>query len=132
MPNNSISISIISSSQATLEEAIKHDIVNDLDVVVDTVNDWPGIHVKANECAGITRRSCNDEVCAGGPVFYVYNVDAAAATCATCTGHELDKRFTTAVTADTQESPHVKSRRKPAGKADDLTSKRQPNPTIES
>ncbi len=32
MPNNSISI--ISSSQATLEEAIKHDIVNDLDEVV--------------------------------------------------------------------------------------------------
>ncbi len=38
MPNNSISISIISSSQATLEEAIKHDIVNDLDDVMDTVN----------------------------------------------------------------------------------------------
>ena len=80
MPNNSNSI--ISSSQATLEEVIKHDIVNDLDVVVDTVNDWPGIHVKANECAGITCWSCNDEVCAGCPVFYVYNVDEAAATCA--------------------------------------------------
>ena len=99
---------------------------------MDAVNDWPGIHVKANECAGITRRSCNDEVCAGSQVFYVYNVDEVAVTCATCTGHELDKRLTTAVTADAQESPHVKSRRRPAGKADDLTSKRQPNPTIES
>ena len=79
MPNSN---SIVSSSQATLEEAIKHDIVNDLDVVVDTVNDWPGSHVKANECAGITCWSCNDEVCAGGPVFYVYNVDEVAATCA--------------------------------------------------
>ena len=99
---------------------------------MDAVNDWPGIHVKAHECAGITRRSCNDEVCAGSQVFYVYNVDEVAVTCATCTGHELDKRLTTAVTADAQESPHVKSRRRPAGKADDLTSKRQPNPTIES
>ena len=99
---------------------------------MDAVNDWPGIHVKANECDGITRRSCNDEVCAGSQVFYVYNVDEVAVTCATCTGHELDKRLTTAVTADAQESPHVKSRRRPAGKADDLTSKRQPNPTIES
>ena len=85
MPNNSISI--ISSSQATLEEAIKHDIVNDLDDVMDTVNDWPGIHVKANECDGITRRSCNDEVCAGCPVFYVYNVDAAAAKITSCRAH---------------------------------------------
>ena len=85
MPNNSISI--ISSSQATLEEAIKHDIVNDLDDVMDAVNDWPGIHVKANECDGITRRSCNDEVCAGCPVFYVYNVDAAAAKITSCRAH---------------------------------------------
>ena len=103
MPNSSSSIA---SSQATLEEAIKHDMVNDLDEVVDTVNDWPGSHVKAHECAGITRRSCNDEVCAGGPVFYVYNVDAAAAACA---GHELDKRCTT---ADTQE--RLTPRQKPA------------------
>ena len=80
MPNNSNSI--ISSSQATLEEVIKHNIVSDLDDVVDPVNDWPGIHVKVNECAGITCWSCNDEVCAGGQVFYVYNVDEAAATCA--------------------------------------------------
>ena len=85
MPNSSSSIA---SSQATLEEAIKHDIVNDLDDVVDTVNDWPGSHVKANECAGITCGSCNDELCAG---------------------HELDKRCTT---ADTQE--RLTPRQKPA------------------
>ena len=52
-----------------------------------TVNDWPGIHLPANECDGITRRSCNDEVCAGCPVFYVYNVDAAAAKMTSCRAH---------------------------------------------
>ena len=51
---------------------------------MDTVNDWPGIHLPANECDGITRRSCNDGVCAGCPVFYVYNVDAAAARMTSC------------------------------------------------
>ena len=40
MPNSSSSI-IIASSQATLEEAIKHDIVNDLgEVVFDSRHDW--------------------------------------------------------------------------------------------
>ena len=67
---------------------------------MDTVNDWPGIHLPANECDGITRRSCNDGVCAGCPVFYVYNVDAAAATGATGAGPEFHKRFTTTVAAD--------------------------------
>ena len=52
-----------------------------------TVNDWPGIHLPANECDGITRRSCNDGVCAGCPVFYVYNVDAAAARMTSCRAH---------------------------------------------
>ena len=52
-----------------------------------TVNDWPGIHLPANECDGITRRSCNDEVCAGCPVFYLYNVDAAAAKMTSCRAH---------------------------------------------
>ena len=52
-----------------------------------TVNDWPGIHLPANECDGITRRSCNDGVCAGCPVFYVYNVDAAAAKMTSCRAH---------------------------------------------
>ena len=41
----------------------------------------------ANECAGITRRSCNDGVCAGCPVIYVYNVDAAAAKITSCRAH---------------------------------------------
>ena len=54
---------------------------------MDAVNDWPGIHVKAHECAGITRRSCNDGVCAGCPVFYVYNVDAVAAKITSCRAH---------------------------------------------
>ena len=54
---------------------------------MDTVNDWPGIHLPANECDGITRRSCNDELCAGCPVFYVYNVDAAAAKMTSCRAH---------------------------------------------
>ena len=30
--------------------------------MVDTVNDWPGIHLPANECDGITRRSCKESV----------------------------------------------------------------------
>ena len=55
--------------------------------MVDTVNDWPGIHLPANECDGITRRSCNDGVCAGCRVFYVYNVDAAAARMTSCRAH---------------------------------------------
>ena len=54
---------------------------------MDTVNDWPGIHLPANECDGITRRSCNDGVCAGCPVFYVYNVDVAAARMTSCRTH---------------------------------------------
>ena len=54
---------------------------------MDTVNDWPGIHLPANECDGITRRSCNDGVCAGCPVFYVYNVDEAAAKMTSCRAH---------------------------------------------
>ena len=54
---------------------------------MDTVNDWPGIHLPANECDGITRRSCNDGVCAGCRVFYVYNVDAAAARMTSCRAH---------------------------------------------
>ena len=54
---------------------------------MDAVNDWPGIHVKANECDGITCRSCNDGVCAGCPVFYVYNVDAVAAKITSCRAH---------------------------------------------
>ena len=41
----------------------------------------------AHECDGITRRSCNDGVCAGCPVFYVYNVDAAAAKITSCRAH---------------------------------------------
>ena len=80
MPNNSNSI--ISSSQATLEEVIKHNIVSDLDdIVVNLLHD-SFTRIKANERAGITCWSCNDEVCAGCQVFYVYNVDEAAATCA--------------------------------------------------
>ena len=54
---------------------------------MDTVNDWPGIHLPANGCDGITRRLCNDGVCAGCPVFYVYNVDAAAARMTSCRTH---------------------------------------------
>ena len=54
---------------------------------MDTVNDWPGIHLPANECDGITCRSCNDGVCAGCPVFYVYNVDVAAARMTSCRAH---------------------------------------------
>ena len=54
---------------------------------MDTVNDWPGIHLPANECDGITRRSCNDGVCAGCRVFYVYNVDVAAARMTSCRTH---------------------------------------------
>ena len=41
----------------------------------------------AHECDGITRRSYNDGVCAGCPVFYVYNVDAAAAKITSCRAH---------------------------------------------
>ena len=41
----------------------------------------------AHECDGITRRSCNDGVCAGCRVIYVYNVDAAAAKITSCRAH---------------------------------------------
>ena len=54
---------------------------------MDTVNDWPGIHLPANGCDGSTRRSCNDGVCAGCRVFYVYNVEAAAARMTSCRAH---------------------------------------------
>ena len=54
---------------------------------MDTVNDWPGIHLPANGCDGSTRRSCNDGVCAGCRVFYVYNVDEAAARMTSCRAH---------------------------------------------
>ena len=103
MPN---SIIITASTQEKLDAAIAHNIVGNIDKVlfnplqdafsriVDTLTNEPGINIKANKCAAVICQSCDEEVCAGCKVSFIFNIDDSNAICSNCTGPIFAQRFT--------------------------------------
>ena len=99
-------ILIVGSTQKTLDELLKHDIVSDLDdvffdssmtfqKVIDDIGRKVGIIFQPERCAGITCSSCEEEVCAGcADESYVYDADNKTAICTVCSGRDISQTVT--------------------------------------